>query len=183
MTSNIVLIGFMGAGKSTIGKRLAEGLSLNFCDSDERIEEVAKTSIANIFELQGEEYFRSLEYKVLSELIQLSGAVISTGGGAIMNKELFDLLLSKGLVIYLDATIETLFERLKDSSNRPLLFGNDPLGQMKKILKLRQPEYMKAHYTIQTDNKGEDEIVGAILAIIRDNIKANKFTLLNNTIL
>ena len=164
---NIILIGFMGVGKSTIGRALAEQLSWNFLDSDDKIEEIVGTDIPDIFHTYGEEYFRRLEFEVLSNMIDQSGVIISTGGGAVMNKRLFDMLLAKSLVIHLDASLETLYHRLKGASNRPMLYHDDLKKRIGELYNLRHPTYMKAHYTIKTDGKSEEQITNEILQIIR----------------
>lgn len=114
----------MGVGKSTTGIALAEKLSYKFLDSDHKIEELAGMSIPDIFRTYGEKYFRRLEYEVIRDIANMSGIVLATGGGAVMNNKLFDILMSKGTVIHLDASLSTLYDRLKDSNNRPMLNHN-----------------------------------------------------------
>ena len=167
---NIVLVGFMGAGKSTIGQVLAKRLSLDFWDSDSRIEELAGVSIPDIFRTHGEKYFRRLEYRVLCDLINLQGVVISTGGGAVTNGTLLDNLLSKGLVIHLEASKETILQRLKGTNNRPMLDHGDLEVRIDELYRARYPEYSKAHYTVKTDGKEVESIVEEIVALIDDRI-------------
>lgn len=168
---NIILVGFMGAGKSTIGQALAKRLSLDFWDSDSRIEELAGVSIPDIFRTHGEKYFRRLEYEVLLYLTNLQGAIISTGGGAVTNGSLLDHLLSKGLVIHLEASKETILQRIKSTDNRPMLGHEDGelADRIDKLYRIRYPEYLKAHCTVKTDNKEVESIVDEIVGLI-DNI-------------
>lgn len=170
---NIVLIGFMGVGKSTIGKMLGDKLSYRFLDSDDEIEKIAGVSISDIFNSYGEEYFRELEFQVLSNIIDEAKLIISTGGGAVMNRKLFNILLSKGIVIHLDASIETLYDRLKDSNDRPMLYHDDLEKRIEELYKLRRPIYMRAHYTINTDGKTKEDINNEILQIINCDLTGN----------
>ncbi len=164
---NIILIGFMGVGKSTIGRVLARQLSYNFIDTDEKIKEIAGIEIPDIFRIHGEEYFRRLEYEAIISWVDHPNTVISTGGGAVMNKQLFDILLSKGLVIHLEASLSTLYDRLRDSDDRPMLHHDEPKKRIEDLYKLRYPTYMRAHYTIKTDNKSVIQITNEIMDIIR----------------
>ena len=156
----------MGVGKSTIGSELAKKLSYKFIDSDHKIEEIAGMSIRDIFRTYGEKYFRSLEYEVIRDIVSISDIVLATGGGAVMNNELFDILLSKGIVIHLDASLSTLYDRLMDSNNRPMLDHSNPKKRIEELYKLRRPIYMKAHHTINTDGKKVRNIVDEIAEII-----------------
>ncbi|HZJ58086.1 MAG TPA: shikimate kinase [Clostridia bacterium] len=167
---NIILVGFMGAGKSTIGRALAKRLSLTFWDSDCRIEEIAGDSIPDIFKTHGEEYFRGLEYKVLCDLAELQGAIISTGGGAVTNGGLLDLLLSKGLVIHLEASKETIWRRLKGGDDRPMLHHGDLWERINELYRIRYPKYMRAHYTVKTDGKSVALVVKEIVGLIDGEI-------------
>jgi len=157
----------MGVGKSTTGIALAEKLSYKFLDSDHKIEELAGMSIPDIFRTYGEKYFRRLEYEVIRDIANMSGIVLATGGGAVMNNKLFDILMSKGTVIHLDASLSTLYDRLKDSNNRPMLNHNsNRKKRIEDLYMLRRPIYMKAHHTINTDGKEVRDIVDEIVEII-----------------
>ena len=164
--NNIVLIGFMGVGKSTIGSELAKRLSYDFLDSDHRIEEVAGISIPDIFHTHGEEYFRRLEYDIIKDIVKRPGIVLATGGGAVMNRQLFDMLMSEDIVIHLDASLTTLYDRLKDSSSRPMLGHSNRKKRIDELYKLRKPIYMRAHHTIDTNYKKVKEIVDEIVKVI-----------------
>lgn len=164
--NNIILIGFMGVGKSTIGSKIAEKLSYKFIDSDHKIEEKSGMSIPDIFHIYGEKYFRRLEFEVIKDIVNMSDIVLATGGGAVMNNQLFDILLSKGTVIHLDASLSTLYDRLEDSNNRPMLDHSNRKKRIDELYWLRRPVYMKAHHTINTDGKKIEEIVDEIVEII-----------------
>lgn len=163
----IVLIGFMGVGKSTIGEALARRLSYDFLDSDTIIEDRTGINIPDIFKSHGEEYFRGLEYEVIRDIVGRSRVVISTGGGAIMNERLFGLLLSRALVIHLEATKETLYSRLEEPSSRPMLHHGNLRERIDELYELRHPTYMRAHYSIKIDGKDVEEIVGEILELVK----------------
>ena len=163
---NIILIGFMGVGKSTIGSELAKKLSYIFIDSDQKIEEAAGMSIPDIFRIYGEKYFRRLEYKIIKDLVDMPRIVLATGGGAVMNRQLFDILMSKSTVINLEASLSTLYDRLKKSDNRPMLDHNDRKKRIEDLYRLRRPVYMKAHYTIDIDGKEVKDIVDEIVEVM-----------------
>lgn len=163
---NIILVGFMGVGKSTIGSELAKKISYKFLDSDNKIEERAGMSIPDIFRIYGEKYFRRLEFEIIKDIVNMSGIVLATGGGAVMNKQLFEMLMSKGTVIHLDASLSTLYDRLKDSNNRPMLNHSNRKKRIDELYSLRRPVYMKAHHTINTDGKKIEDIVDEIVEII-----------------
>lgn len=160
---NIILVGFMGAGKSAVGKALSGKLSLNFYDSDEVIEARAGMAISDIFQSFGERYFREMEHKVIRDLLKQGPIIISTGGGAVMDRSLLDLMLSCGIVIYLDASIDTLYERLEGSTDhRPMLHDNDLKDRISQLYIQRRPLYNRAHYTINTNNKSIYEVAEEI---------------------
>lgn len=156
--NNIVLVGLMGAGKSTVGKALAKDLKYDFIDIDEEIVKSEKMSINDIFKLKSETYFRELETKTIEKFAQSNNVVISLGGGAFENKKNQTILLNTSKVFYLKASIETLFERIKTDNSRPLLKCDDPKEKLKELLKKREPNYTKAHYTIDANNSLEQII-------------------------
>jgi 3-dehydroquinate synthase len=162
---NVILIGFMGSGKTTVGKRLAERLGYDFVDTDSLIEELTKKSISEIFEVQGEAVFRSIEKKVIAEVVQKKNQVISCGGGAVLYPENADRLRKSGKVILLSTSLETLYERLKpEISERPLLRTENPQEQIKSLLNKRSATYKKvAHFSVETDNKSVEEVVEEII--------------------
>lgn len=161
---NIVLIGFMGAGKTTIGKKLADKLNYQFLDTDSMIEDNAGISINEIFEIHGEEYFRDLETKLLKDLSgELSGAILSTGGGMPVREENIMLLREIGHVIYIKLSRKTMIERLKDDNKRPLLQGYDLVERVDYLLNTREKYYKRvANDIVISDNKSKDEIIELI---------------------
>jgi shikimate kinase len=156
---NIVLIGLMGSGKTTVGEALAQKLGYEFLDTDKVIEQELNMTINEIFKTKGENYFRSLEVDIVKTFENLSNMVISTGGGIVKNHKNLKRLKKNGVVFYLKATAETLFNRVKEQKNRPLLNNEAPLYALQKLLKEREGEYKKANITIETDKKSVDEIV------------------------
>ncbi|KXS45955.1 MULTISPECIES: shikimate kinase [unclassified Candidatus Frackibacter] len=162
---NIILIGFMGTGKSTVGKRLADELGLKFIDSDEVIKESAGSEIGEIFATKGEAYFRDLETEVIADLGQKSDLVISTGGGAVLREKNVELLKEQGIVILLKAEPEVILERVR-GTDRPLLAVADPIKEIKKLLTKRKSYYDITKHKIDTSNLEVDEVVNRIKEIM-----------------
>lgn len=164
MQNNIVLCGFMGCGKSTVGKLLAERLKLTFCDTDSYIEQREDCSISEIFERRGEDCFRTVEKAVIKELSNKKGLVIATGGGVVINPNNAENLRKTGLVVFLDVTPETVLKRLEGDTTRPLLMRDDKETAVRELLNRRKPIYQAAaHFTVNADRealKVVDEIVG-----------------------
>lgn len=156
---NLVLVGMMGSGKSTIGLHLAQTLDLPFYDADKEIEKKAHNSITEIFQHEGELAFRELEHEILQDLVQRIPCVISTGGGAFIEKRNRDLLQKTGLTFYLYASPEILFERTKHTSHRPLLQTDNPLQNLKDLLAKRSSFYDQAHHKINIEKASPAEIV------------------------
>lgn len=167
MKNNIALIGFMGSGKTTVGKILAKELRAYFADSDQVIEEKNGMTIPDIFERFGEAYFRELEEKTICSILERDNTVISTGGGAVLNRKLFEYIKSNAEVIHLEASIDTLWNRIKNCTNRPMLYCNDPRKRMEELYKERLPIYRKAHYNIVTDGKKPIDVAKEIILILR----------------
>ena len=138
---NVYLVGLMGAGKSTVGRTLARRLKLRFIDSDQEIEARCGVKIPVIFEIEGEAGFRSREAQAIAELTQLDGIVLATGGGAVLMEENRRRLAAHGTVVYLRATPEHLYERVRQDRNRPLLATGDPLGRLRQLYRERDPLY------------------------------------------
>ncbi|MDG1688200.1 MAG: shikimate kinase AroK [Gammaproteobacteria bacterium] len=141
ITSNIFLIGPMGAGKSTVGKQLAKALGRDFYDTDKEIERRTGVSISWIFEMEGESGFRQREQKVLDELSQLKNIVLATGGGIVLPEENRRMLRSRGYVVYLSTSIEQLLRRTNKDKNRPLLQTDNPRETVKALMAERTPLY------------------------------------------
>lgn len=160
---NIVLIGFMGSGKTEVGKRLADRLGYTFVDTDGIIEKKTGKSIADIFSEYGEDYFRKLESGVAGELSSTRGHVISTGGGIVINRENILNLKKGGLIVWLKASPETIYKRVKSESHRPLLDVEDPLDEIKRLLGLRESLYAEADISVDTDGLDAGKIVDIII--------------------
>ena len=142
MQKNIVLIGMMGAGKSTIGRQLARRCKLAFYDSDRVIEERTGVSIATIFEIEGEDGFREREQQTIAELSQMQGIVLATGGGSVLRAE-NRVCLKMGVVIYLRASAEQLYGRIRHDKERPLMQTANPLRTLRELLKAREQYYLE----------------------------------------
>lgn len=162
--SNVILIGFMGCGKTTVGLRLSYRLRRTVIDTDKEIEKQEKRSISEIFATDGEPYFRDRETACLQKLIAAAAnQIISVGGGLPMREENRSLLQELGQVFYLRAEAETIYERLKDDTTRPLLQGEDPLTKIKTLLQERDSYYREAaNVVITVDGKSFDEILKEI---------------------
>ncbi len=165
MKHNIILIGFMGSGKTSVGERLAKKLSYHFRDTDRLIEQKAGDTINHIFAVHGEEYFRGLETDLLKELkSSLEHTVLSTGGGLPLREMNSSLLKEMGFVVYLKATGQTTLQRLAGDTTRPLLQGEDKEQKVGRLLAERIPIYEKAaHKIIVTDGRSVDDIGNLIM--------------------
>lgn len=174
MKNNIVLIGFMGSGKTTVGEVLAEQLSYGFLDTDQYIEEKEGTTIRNIFDQKGEVYFRNLETSTLQELVEVtSEKIVSSGGGLPLRQKNADLLKKLGFVIYLRVSKNTVLERLQGDDTRPLLQCANPAKKVEELLAYRDPIYqVGAHMVVDVDNKTVEEIAEEIIRNYQTMIKA-----------
>ena len=161
--NNIILVGFMGTGKSVVGKKLAAKLNKDFVESDDMIEAREKMPIRDIFEKKGEPYFRRVEKEVIKEASSRKNVVISAGGGAIVDEENFNNLKNSGTLICLKASPDTILKRTKDLKTRPLLNVPDPKKKIEELLKKREPYYNKADLVIETDNLSIERVVERIL--------------------
>lgn len=156
---SIFLIGPMGAGKSAVGRQLARMLRLRFFDSDAEIEARTGVDIPFIFEKEGEEGFRRREREVMAELTALEGIVLATGGGAVLDPESRRVLASRGLVVYLEASVEQQLERTRASGHRPLLDTPDPAGRLARLMQEREPVYRElAAMVVNTDGRMVREV-------------------------
>jgi len=171
-TRNIFLVGPMGAGKSTIGRQLAQQLGMEFIDSDTEIEERAGADIGWIFDIEGEEGFRKREERIINELTQKQGIVLSTGGGAVLSKDNRNYLSARGIVIYLETTVDKQFERTQRDKKRPLLQGvEDPRKVLEDLAKIRNPLYEEvADIILPTDEQSAKLMANQIIDLI-DNIQ------------
>ena len=156
---SVVLVGMMGAGKSTIGRRLSLRLGLPFRDADTEIEAAAGMSIPDIFETRGEADFRDGEVRVIARLLDNGPAVIATGGGAIMRQETRDRIREKAVSIWLKADADIILRRVKRRSDRPLLQTADPEATIARLMKEREPVYSQADITIWSRDVPHEKIV------------------------
>jgi len=166
MDKNIYLVGFMGSGKTVVGKLLSEKLNLKFVNMDELIEEREGVTIADIFSLKGEAYFRALEKDILEEVSTLKPCVVSTGGGVVVKPVNIETIKKSGVMIWLDANVDTIYERTKSSAHRPLLNVDDPKKKIQTLLDSRKAFYSQADHTINTSGLSIDEVTEDILRMI-----------------
>lgn len=168
----ISLIGFMGTGKTTIGKHLAKALGYEFVDVDRYIEEREGRTIREIFADQGEETFRQLETQALNEILAKDHLVISTGGGIVLRRENRDLLLKHSFVVSLKASPRNLYFRLKESTTRPLLQGPHPERTIRHLMHKRYPYYNQNHISVDTDRYNVEQCVALIVENFVENRRA-----------
>lgn len=162
----VVMVGMMGAGKSSIGRRLAARLGLPFVDADAEIEQAANLSIPEIFEAHGEAYFRDGERRVIQRLLDGSPKVLATGGGAFVNPETRAAIAKAGISIWLKADRDLILQRVKRRSNRPLLRTADPEAVVDRLLAERNPVYAEADIHIQSRDVAHDVVIDDILAAL-----------------
>ena len=160
---NIILTGFMGTGKSEVGKRLAALLGRKFIDTDTQIEKEEGMSIAQLFAERGEPYFRERERQMITRACREGGVVIATGGGAMVSAENAAQLKASGTVICLTAAPEVILNRVQKDETRPLLLGEDRLGRIRTLLSTRAAAYAKADVLIDTSHLSVDEVMQAVL--------------------
>jgi shikimate kinase len=161
----IALIGLMGAGKSSVGRRLAETAGLPFSDSDDEIEQAAGLSVSDIFSIHGEEEFRRVEQKVIERLVQGPQRILATGGGAYMNEVTRGLLQTHAVTVWLRADLETLWKRVSRNDKRPLLKTANPKGRLRDLLKEREETYAMADIVV-------DSLDGPHMNAVRDILNA-----------
>lgn len=150
---SIVLIGLMGAGKTSVGRRLGTQLEMPFVDVDEEVVVAAGCSVDDIFELYGEASFREVEKKVIARLLGNGRQVLATGGGAFMAPATRALIKDKGISVWLRADIETLFKRTRRRGGRPLLAGDDPRATLEKLIEIRYPVYAESDIVIDSNDE------------------------------
>lgn len=163
---NIYLVGMMGAGKSVTGRRLASLLGRRFVESDQLIVEKVGKSIAQIFDESGESEFRKIESGIVREISQSQNAVISLGGGVVTQAENLTLMKKTGIIVYLRAKPETLWNRVRHNKNRPLLSVADPLKRIQGLLSDRAAQYEKSDVTVDTDEKNPEAVAEEIRSLL-----------------
>jgi shikimate kinase len=162
----VVLVGFMGSGKTSVGKVLARKLRADFVDVDERIERAAGKAIRDIFAAEGEPAFRERERAALREALSVPGRVVATGGGAFLDEGNRALLSAYAPVVYLEARPETLLARLPEDSDRPLLRGDDRGRVVRDLLARRAQGYRKADHTVATDGLAVGEVADRVVELL-----------------
>jgi shikimate kinase len=170
-TRSVVLVGMMGAGKSSIGRRLAQRLGLSFVDADAEIEAAAGMTIAEIFASYGEPYFRSGEQRVIARLLESGAQVLATGGGAYMNAETRAAIAQRGVSVWLKAEFDVLMKRVKRraTADRPMLQG-DPAQRIRELMEQRYPVYAQADVTVMSREVAHESIVNEIIAALAESL-------------
>ena len=166
---NIVLVGFMGTGKTTVGKILAKQLGMKYISTDEIVEDKERRSINEIFKKSGEPYFRRLEKEVVKNVAQLNKFVIDAGGGVVLDEENIQNLKRNGKIICLSASAEVILERTKRYHHRPLLNTENPKEKIEELLKSRAPFYAKANFSIDTINLNAEQVAEEIKKIVDED--------------
>ncbi len=167
MFKNIILTGFMGVGKTSVGTRLAQDLGFSFVDTDVLIEADQKITITEIFSNFGEQYFRDVESRVIRQVLENEGQVVSTGGGAVIRDENRRSFKENGVTICLTARPEVIYDRIRHETHRPLLQVADPPGKIRELLTARAPFYHQADFIIDTS----DQSVGAVISEIKEKVR------------
>ncbi len=163
----VVLVGLMGVGKTTVGRRLAKALQLPFKDADAEIEEAAGRSVSDIFAERGEAEFRSGERRVIARLLDGPPLVLATGGGAFMNPETRQMIRERAVSVWLKADLDVLVRRVARRNSRPLLQGRDPREVLTRLMGERYPVYADADLQVETNESPHDAAVAAILQALR----------------
>ena len=171
---SIVLVGMMGAGKSSVGRRLAARLGIPFVDADIEIEKAAGMTITEIFAAHGEPYFRAGETRVIARLLEGGPQVLATGGGAFMNADTRATIRAKGISVWLRATLEVLSRRIKRRSDRPLLTNADPVETLRRLMDERYPVYAEADLTLLSHEVPHDRIVDECIAALAGHLAGHE---------
>jgi shikimate kinase len=172
---NVILVGPMGVGKTTIGRQLAKALKIPFKDSDREIEQRTGVDIPLIFELEGESGFRKRESSMIAEIVEMPGVILATGGGAVLDSDNRDIMKRQGTVIYLCADIEYLVERTSKDAKRPLLQTEDPELKIKELLAHRDPLYREvADLIVNTGGRTVKSVVKEITQHLEQDILSEK---------
>ena len=167
---SLVLVGMMGAGKSSIGRRLAGRLGIAFVDADAEIEKAAGMTVPDIFAIRGEAEFRAGEARVIARLLESGPQVLATGGGAFINADTRAAVGAKGISIWLKAEFDVLMKRIKRRQDRPLLKTDDPAATLRELIAARYPVYELADLTVQSREVPHDKIVDEIVSALAERI-------------
>ena len=167
MFKNIILTGFMGVGKTSVGTRLAKDLGFTFVDTDELIEADQKTSITEIFSSFGEPYFRDVEERVIGRVLENGNQVVATGGGAVIRDGNRKAFRENGVTICLIAGPGIIYERIRHETHRPLLQVPDPTAKIRELLEAREPFYRQADFIIDTSERSVDDVIVEIKEKVR----------------
>lgn len=171
---NLVLVGLMGAGKSAIGRIVAQQLGLPFVDTDTEIERVSRMSVSELFAAYGEDEFRALETRVIKRLLRTGPRVVSTGGGAFINDKTRKQVERGGLSIWLNADLEVLWERVNKRDHRPLLKTENPKQTLKDLMDKRYPIYALADITVQSRDVRKEVIANEVMTAVIEHIGKDK---------
>ena len=166
LSANIVLVGFMGTGKSAVGRVIAQKLEFHFIDTDDVIEQTSKAKISDIFAEHGEDYFRDLESQAVKSVALMKNQVVATGGGVVLRSSNIDLLRTGGPIFCLNATPKAIWDRVRSSRSRPLLRGPEPLKKIETLLDKRAPYYSLADHQIETTGVSVDRVADEIISYI-----------------
>ena len=167
----LVLIGMMGAGKTTVGRRLANQLGRSFYDSDDEIEKAAQMSVAEIFERRGEPEFRAGETRVIARVLKERDIVLATGGGAFVNAETRDLVKAGAVSVWIKADFDLLFARVSRRSHRPLFKTANPRATLQKLIDDRYPIYAEADVTVISRDVPQDVVAGDLIEAVLDHLQ------------
>ncbi len=168
----LVLVGMMGAGKTTVGRRVANRLGRHFFDSDEEIEKAAQMTIPDIFEQRGEDEFRAGETRVIARVLREPGIVLATGGGAFVNSTTRTLVKQEAVSVWLKADLDVLFERVSRRSNRPLLKTENPRATLEKLIADRYPIYAEADVTVASRDVPQDVVANSVIDAVLTHLKS-----------
>jgi shikimate kinase len=168
----IVLVGMMGAGKTTVGRRLAARLGRHFIDSDEEVEKAAGMTIEDIFAAHGEADFRAGEVRVIARLLKDRDLVLGTGGGAFMNGETRSLIKASAVSVWIKADFELLFQRVQRRSNRPLLKTPNPRKTLEELIEKRYPTYAEADVTVVSKDVPQDQVAAEVIEALMIHLGA-----------
>ncbi|WIJ27199.1 shikimate kinase [Devosia sp. RR2S18] len=168
----LVLVGMMGAGKTTVGRRVANRLGRHFFDSDEEIEKAAQMTIPDIFQQRGEDEFRAGETRVIARVLREPGIVLATGGGAFVNATTRTLVKQEAVSVWLKADLDVLFERVSRRSNRPLLKTENPRATLEKLIADRYPIYAEADVTVASRDVPQDVVANNVIDAVLTHLKS-----------